>query len=117
MRDPLAVGPPRPPALLAGALRASLFHPGAFQQVLVAWLDFGAGMNRRERENLAAGMGRGAQGIIKSMLMTYTHTHSHSKLILFCFLDSSPSHSRKVARLYFLASGALAWWKAGVSRR
>lgn len=116
MRDPLAVGPPRAPALLAGALRANLSHPGAFQQVLVAWLDFGAGINRRERENLAASTGRGAQGI-KSMLMTYTHTHSHSKLILFCFLDISPSHSRKVVSLYFLASGALAWWKAGVSRR
>lgn len=64
------------------------------------------GINRRERENLAAGMGRRAQGI-KSMLMAYMHTHSHSKLVLFCFLDISSSHSRKVASLYFLATGAL----------
>lgn len=32
----LAVGAPLPPALLGGRLRASLSHPGAFQQELVA---------------------------------------------------------------------------------
>lgn len=80
-----AVGAPFPPALLGGGLCASLFHPKVFQEVVVALLDFRTGIKKREREDLATGVGMGAQGI-KGMLIlcmharahTHTHTHAHT---------------------------------------